>query len=97
MLVPSRQGEAALPELPSQHRNGRKSPATRSDLGDPKNALTLRVLRLKEVIEITGLGKTTIYQLQSKGDFPQRVKMTATSVGWVEQGGAILVRCTYGG
>jgi prophage regulatory protein len=36
------------------------------------------------VIEVTGLRKTTIYELQAKGRFPRRVKITAHSVGWVE-------------
>jgi prophage regulatory protein len=43
----------------------------------------VRVLRLTEVIQITGLGKTTIYQLQSVGKFPRPVKMTAQAVGWI--------------
>ncbi len=40
----------------------------------------VRLLRL----EMTGLGKTTIYALQSRGGFPMRVPITAHSVGWVE-------------
>lgn len=44
----------------------------------------LRVLRLAQVLEMTGLGKTTIYELQSAGKFPGSVKITAHSVGWME-------------
>ena len=43
------------------------------------------MLRLRHVLEITGLGKTTIYGLQAKGAFPMRVQLTAHSVGWVEE------------
>ena len=43
-----------------------------------------RILRLAEVVEITGLCKTTIYELQAAGEFPTRVKITGSSVGWVE-------------
>jgi prophage regulatory protein len=48
--------------------------------GGPK-----RMLRLRRVLDITGLGKTTIYQLQADGNFPMRVQLTAHSVAWVEE------------
>jgi prophage regulatory protein len=43
------------------------------------------MLRLPQLIDATGLGKTTIYELQGRGDFPMRVKITAHSVAWVEE------------
>lgn len=46
---------------------------------------SIRMLRLRRVLEITGLGKTTIYQLQADGSFPKRVQLTAHSVAWVEE------------
>jgi prophage regulatory protein len=48
------------------------------------NNRPIRFLRLPQVIDATGLGKTTIYELQGQGDFPMRVKITAHSVAWVE-------------
>jgi prophage regulatory protein len=45
----------------------------------------IRMLRLAQVIDITGLGKTKIYELQSEGSFPMRVQITAHSVGWIEE------------
>jgi prophage regulatory protein len=45
---------------------------------------TIRLLRLPQVIEATGLRKTAIYELQAQGRFPRRVKITVHSVGWVE-------------
>jgi prophage regulatory protein len=45
----------------------------------------IRMLRLPQVIDATGLGKTKIYELQGQGDFPMRVKITAHSVAWVEE------------
>jgi prophage regulatory protein len=45
----------------------------------------LRLLRLTQVMAITGLGKTKIYDLQSAGEFPMRVQITAHSVGWIEE------------
>lgn len=44
----------------------------------------IRLLRLAQVISLTGLGKTKIYDLQAEGSFPMRVQITARSVGWVE-------------
>ena len=44
----------------------------------------IRILRLSQVIEITGLGKTKLYELQAAGEFPMRVQITPRSVGWVE-------------
>lgn len=45
----------------------------------------IRLLRLPQVLELTGLGKTTIYGLQADGDFPASVKITTHLVGWVEE------------
>ena|ERR1700722_2347513 len=54
---------------------------------DPRPAgnRPIRMLRLPQVIDATGLGKTKIYELQGQGDFPMRVKITAHSVAWVEE------------
>jgi prophage regulatory protein len=45
----------------------------------------IRILRLAQVIDMTGLGKTKIYELQAQGRFPMSVRITAHTVGWVEQ------------
>jgi prophage regulatory protein len=52
---------------------GAGSPAA----GDPR-----RLLRLPEVCERVGLGKTTIYQLKAAGQFPQPVRVAAHAVRW---------------
>jgi prophage regulatory protein len=49
------------------------------------NKTSIRMLRLPQVIDATGLGKTKIYELQGRGDFPMRIKITAHSVAWVEE------------
>ena len=41
-----------------------------------------RILRAKEVQEITGLSRTTIWRLERSGRFPARVPLTASNVGW---------------
>jgi prophage regulatory protein len=52
----------------------------------PTTAATphLRILRLPEVCALTGLGRSFIYQLQADGRFPQRIKLGARAVGWLE-------------
>ena len=45
---------------------------------------SIRILRLAQVIDMTGIRKTKIYELQAAGDFPARVRITSHSVGWVE-------------
>jgi len=41
-------------------------------------------MRLKEVIEKTGLSRSTIYNLISQGKFPKQIDLGARSVGWVD-------------
>lgn len=45
--------------------------------------INTKILRLQEVRAITGLSKSTIYDLCSKNAFPSRVNITARTVGWV--------------
>jgi prophage regulatory protein len=40
------------------------------------------VLRIADVMKITGLGRTTLWQLERAGDFPKRVKLVGRTVGW---------------
>jgi len=44
----------------------------------------IRLLRLRDVCTLTGLGKSIIYRMQSEKRFPLRVKITEHAVGWVE-------------
>jgi prophage regulatory protein len=44
----------------------------------------IRMLRLQQVMAMTGLGKTSIYELQARRDFPQSVPLTSTAVAWIE-------------
>src|SRR5690349_9884671 len=43
-----------------------------------------RILRLKEVSRVTGLGRSYIYQLQAEGQFPHSIKIGVRVVGWLE-------------
>lgn len=43
----------------------------------------MRILRLKDVMTMTGLGRSTIYKLQQEGRFPRGIKLSERAVGWV--------------
>jgi len=44
----------------------------------------VRILRLPQVRAMTGLGKTTIYELEAANRFPKRIRIGCRAVGWVE-------------
>lgn len=44
----------------------------------------MRVLKLKDVVERTGLGKTSIYKLINLKIFPRSINLGLRSVGWIE-------------
>ena len=45
----------------------------------------LKILRLPQVCEVTGLGRSMIYQMKAERRFPTRVKVGIRAVGWVER------------
>jgi len=44
----------------------------------------MRILRLPNVLDRTGLSRSTVYQRVSEGRFPKPVSLGARAVGWVE-------------
>lgn len=45
---------------------------------------TMRVLKLKDVLSITGLGKTSLYKLIKLSQFPKPISLGLRAVGWLE-------------
>jgi prophage regulatory protein len=45
----------------------------------------LAVLRLPEVKRLTGLGRSSIYEMMKKGLFPQSITLGHRAVGWMVQ------------
>lgn len=41
-----------------------------------------KIIRIKEVLALTGLSRTTLWRLEKKGQFPARLPLSAGSVGW---------------
>lgn len=44
----------------------------------------MRLIKLKEVMNRTGMAKSTIYKYMTEGSFPKNVKLSIRSVVWVE-------------
>ena len=41
-----------------------------------------KFLRLKSVLEVTGLSRSQIYELEKRGSFPARISIGARAVAW---------------
>lgn len=64
-----------------------RNPQGELPLGEPgptEQPKHKRILRLAQVREVTGLGRSCIYQLQAQKEFPQRIKIGVRAVGWIE-------------
>ena len=48
------------------------------------NAEGDRLLRLPEVLRLTGLSRSTVYRKIKAGEFPRPVKLGKRAVGWRE-------------
>lgn len=44
--------------------------------------MSIKIYRIKEVCEITGLKPSTIYKLVREKAFPPSISLTARSTGW---------------
>lgn len=43
-----------------------------------------RLLRLNEVLSITALSRSRLYELQARGEFPRAVRIADRAVAWKE-------------
>ncbi|QUE31395.1 helix-turn-helix transcriptional regulator [Francisella philomiragia] len=46
--------------------------------------MSLKILRLNQVVELTGTSKSTIYRWISNSQFPKPINLSSSSVGWLE-------------
>ena len=44
----------------------------------------MRVLKLKDVVQLTGLSRVTIWRLEQRGEFPGKIALSPNRVGWLE-------------
>tara|TARA_R110002050_G_scaffold176331_4_gene309245 strand:+ start:85 stop:351 length:267 start_codon:yes stop_codon:yes gene_type:complete len=54
------------------------------DLMNDNEEYVMRLIKLKEVMNNTGLGRSTIYKYVAEGEFPKPVSLGARAVAWVE-------------
>lgn len=44
----------------------------------------MRVMKLNEVINTTGLSRSSIYAYMTKGEFPKPIQLGPRAVAWIE-------------
>ncbi|MBK5549086.1 AlpA family transcriptional regulator [Pseudomonas sp. TH03] len=44
----------------------------------------MKIIRLKQVVDVTGLGRSTVYKYIAEGFFPKPVSLGDRCVGWLE-------------
>jgi prophage regulatory protein len=44
----------------------------------------MKFLRIRQVVQLTGLSRMTIYRLELAGRFPKRRRLSENSVAWLE-------------
>lgn len=89
---------AELPAIPFEHgmttfNNPLSNPSTTTaylKIGTPHD-WPYRIIRLKDVLKITGLSRSTVYDLMSTrsprydATFPRSISLTPGTVGWVDR------------
>ena len=48
----------------------------------PTDAENCRTIRIQTVLELTGLGRSTVYALVKTGRFPKPLRLGPRAVGW---------------
>ena len=44
----------------------------------------MKILKQKEVVQLTGLSRVTIWRLEQRGEFPGKIALSPNRVGWLE-------------
>ena len=58
--------------------------ATQAATNTNQQTTAPRLIRRSDVQKITGLGASSIYQLQRDNDFPQSIQLSERRVAWIE-------------
>lgn len=43
-----------------------------------------KILRIDEVVRVTGVPRSTLYEMIGRGEFPKQIRLTPRATGWVE-------------
>lgn len=54
-------------------------------MNSTSQAGSIQVLRLPQVCQVTGLGRSMIYQLEATNGFPNRIRIGQRAVGWIAE------------
>lgn len=49
-----------------------------------ENNVVPRILRLRDVLQQTGMARSTLYQAMKRGEFPAAISVYGASTGWVQ-------------
>lgn len=61
-------------------------PQTLTGVSSPMDiSLKMSLLKLQQIIQITGLSRATIYRLRKLGEFPQPRKLAPQRVAWLAE------------
>lgn len=44
----------------------------------------MKILKRKEIVQMTGLSPVTIWRMEQRGEFPQKISLSPNRVGWIE-------------
>jgi len=61
----------------------RYSPCESSEINQTE-VITMKFLRIEEVKQRIGLGRTTIYKMVNEGTFPKPVRILGKKVAWID-------------
>jgi|GEM_PF-551877 len=79
----------AAPKTPEELRADENeriilAPPPDRDAANDDKEHRVRLIRLRDVMDRTGLSRATVYRLAAAGKFPASIPLTERSVGWVE-------------
>ena len=79
----------AEPTVPAEHAPAQRlksvKPDSISEPGQISPAVSsIRLIRMPEVLALTGLSRSTIHRLRPDADFPRAVKITKTAIAFYE-------------
>ena len=56
-----------------------------SENGKSATELEVRIYRVKDLVEILGISRTTIYRMRKREDFPRPVSLGDRAKGWLRE------------
>jgi predicted DNA-binding transcriptional regulator AlpA len=67
-----------------EHLSGSIQQSQTPVVSDVSSSEDDRILRMKEVQKLTGVSRSTIWRLEKSGQFPRRVVLGLSSIGWLK-------------